>query len=260
MLNILSYSTILVHKSVVSNFADPSRAPILNNHPVVRQILKAISLKRVPENREIWDVSTLYNWISNHPPCEGSHFEVSRHVALLLLLCSGRRVHDLTLLLTSSDRLQDLGDSIIFWPAFGSKTDSATYRQSGWHLKQNSANPVFDPVLWVRKLIALSAARMGKKEVNSLFITTRGLVKAASRSVIAGWVRTSLSAAGINASAGSFRSAVGSSRINSDSSLDSVLKLGNWRARENFLKHYYKPIAKKPGPPSVSLEHCFEPI
>lgn len=255
-----SYSSILVHKSVVSNFANPSRASDLNSHPVVRQILKAISLKRVPGKREIWDISALTTWVSNNPPSQDNHFQVSRHVALLLLLCSGRRVHDLTLLLTSSDRCQDLGDSIIFWPAFGSKSDSATYCQSGWKLNQNPSNSLFDPVFWVRKLLLLSAARMQSKNVISLFITTRGVVKAASRSVIAGWVRTALSAAGINASAGSFRSAVGSSRMDSDSSLDSILRRGNWQGQKNFLKHYYKPIAKKKSGSSVTIDHCFEPI
>uniref|UniRef100_A0A8D8Q6E1 Core-binding (CB) domain-containing protein n=1 Tax=Cacopsylla melanoneura TaxID=428564 RepID=A0A8D8Q6E1_9HEMI len=255
-----SYSSILVHKSVVANFANPARTTDLITHPVVRQILKAISLKKIPENKEIWDVSVLTSWISSHPPSEDSHFEVSRHVAILLLLCSGRRVHDLTLLLTTKDRFQDLVDSIVFWPAFGSKTDSAVHRQSGWKLNQNPYNSLFDPVFWVRKLISLSANRIRSKNVDSLFITTRGVVKAASRSVIAGWIRTAMTAAGINASAGSFRSAVGSSRMTSNSSLDSILKKGNWKSERNFLKHYFKPIAKKQTIPSVTMDHCFDPI
>ncbi|KAI5727554.1 hypothetical protein M8J77_003708 [Diaphorina citri] len=261
-----SYSSILVHKSVVANFANPSRTQELTGHPVVRQILKAISLKRaigLPEKREIWDVSTLISWISDHPPNQDSFFEVARHTAILLLLCSGRRVHDLTLLLSSRDGFQDLGDRAVFWPAFGSKTDTSGHRQSGWQLKQNPSNPLFDPLFWVRKLISLSSARIGKKDVKSLFITTRGEVKAASRSIIAGWIKTAFSAAGINASAGSFRSAVGSSRMNSEFSLDVILSKGNWKGPTNFLKHYYKPVAKRPpdrSGPLKSLDLCFDPV
>lgn len=170
-----SYSSILVHKSVVANFANPSRTQELTGHPVVRQILKAISLKRaigLLEKREIWDVSTLISWISDHPPNQDSFFEVARHTAILLLLCSGRRVLDLTLLLSSRDGFQDLGDRAVFWPAFGSKTDTSGHRQSGWQLKQNPSNPLFDLLFWVRKLISLSSARIGKKDVKSLFFTT----------------------------------------------------------------------------------------
>jgi hypothetical protein len=134
---------------VVANFANLSRTQELTGHPVVRQILKAISLKRaigLPEKREIWDVSTLISWISDHPPNQDSFFEVARHTAILLLLCSGRRVHDLTLLLSSRDGFQDLGDRAVFWPAFGSKTGTSGHRQSGWQLKQNPSNPLFDPL------------------------------------------------------------------------------------------------------------------
>ncbi|KAI5727630.1 hypothetical protein M8J77_004872 [Diaphorina citri] len=122
-------------------------------HPVFRQILKAISLKRaigLLEKREIWDVSTLISWISDHPPNQDSFFEVARHTAILLLLCSGRRVLDLTLLLSSRDGCQDLGDRAVFWPAFGSKTDTSGHRQSGWQLKQNPSNPLFDLLFWFK--------------------------------------------------------------------------------------------------------------
>ncbi|KAI5718653.1 hypothetical protein M8J77_024618 [Diaphorina citri] len=117
-------------------------------HPVFRQILKAISLKRaigLLEKREIWDVSTLISWISDHPPNQDSFFEVARHTAILLLLCSGRRVLDLTLLLSSRDGFQDLGDRAVFWPAFGSKTDTSGHRQSGpsLHLAVTSAASKF---------------------------------------------------------------------------------------------------------------------
>lgn len=192
------YSSILVHKSVVSNFANPVKTSELNTHSVVRQILKAISNKKTTNNKEIWDVSVLIYWISSHPPSKDSHFEVSRHVAILLLLCSGRRVHDLTLPLV----LRLILASIVSLVRISTKI-------------QLTLNPLFDPVFWVSRLLLLSTARIGSKNINCLFISTRGVVKAASRSVIAGWIRTALTTAGINASAGSFRSAVGSSRMNS---------------------------------------------
>ncbi|KMQ87296.1 reverse transcriptase-7 [Lasius niger] len=89
-----------------------------------RQVLKAISLEKPKETRaEIWDVQRLLDWLSTGTQ-NLSFFEVSRRTALLLLV-SGRRIQDLTLLKISKNFLTNLGDTIILWPVFGSKTDRA---------------------------------------------------------------------------------------------------------------------------------------
>jgi len=198
--------------------------------------------------------------MSANPPDRSSLFEVSRHVAVLLLLASGRRVHDLTLLSVDEDNFQDLGDSIVFWPEFGSKTDSADQQQSGWQLSHQETEPVFDVLSWVRQLLVLSRQRRRRHRLSALFITTRGRLAPASRTVIAGWIRTALAAAGIDASPGSFRSAVGSSRLAAGCSLDDVLRRGNWRSPQTFLRHYYRPIAKGSGGRSDAADNGFSTV
>ncbi|KAL4720273.1 hypothetical protein ACJJTC_001380 [Scirpophaga incertulas] len=79
--------------------------------------------------------------------------------------------------------------SIIFWPSFGSKTDSHRSRQSGWELK-SSGDADLDIVVWIRRLIEVSSNRRKARDgLSNLFISTRGKVKAASRAILAGWLK-----------------------------------------------------------------------
>lgn len=238
----LAPRTIKLHKSVVCTFSNPSNVVSLGSHPIVTRIIKGIELSKPPTvKKNIWDVSEIIQWISDNPPQENSLFQLSRHVTLLLLLSSGRRIHDLTLLHISSDDMVTTKDSLIFWPKFGSKTDSVRFRQSGWELKSGQIKNLDIP-FWTLKLISLSENRRTAREnLTNLFITTRGVVKAASRSVIAGWVRTAFESAGIDAPPGSVRSAVASKNINS-LPLDEVLRMGNWRSEMTFFKHYFKEV------------------
>lgn len=169
--------------------------------------MKAISLTRPKEIRlEIWDAQLLLNWLNTRTQ-NLSFFEVSRRTAALLLL-AGRRIHDLTLLRISRNFLTNLGDEIILWLAFGSKTDRAHFRQSGWKLSRH-------PNIWlcpvrIRVLLKRSEERRAERNLDDLFITVTGPIKAASRTTIAGWVRSVLKEAGIHSSLGSVRAAVAS--------------------------------------------------
>lgn len=102
-------------------------------------MIKSLPLK---VTRSIWDLSTLLKWVETHLPSVSSFFEISRRLALILLLTSGRKVHDLTLLQIDSDHLQRSQSSIVFWPKFGSKSDSSSFMQSGWQFSISS------PVAW----------------------------------------------------------------------------------------------------------------
>lgn len=171
-----------------------------------------------------------------------SIFQVSRYVAVLLLLASRRRIHDLTLLCINPENCSVKTDEIIFWPMYGSKTDNANYRQSAWKLT-SSDQMEYDLIKCVKQLIKVSEQRRkAQPNLNNLFITTRGQVKNASRTVIAGWVKTVFMDLGIKASPGSIRSTVASFDFHNNVSLDAILRRGNWKGAVNFFKHYCKII------------------
>lgn len=259
----LASSTILVHKSVILTLADPTQEKRLAGHPLVLAIIKAISLRRcasAPSKSQIWNVQDLLRWLKSHTPSENSIFQVSRHVALLLLLASGRRIHDLTLLSIDDEHCDRSRSSITFWPRFGSKTDNIKNRQSGWQLTC-SGDSDLSLVKWVNLLIEVSAGRRGaRSNLHSLFITTRGEVKAASRAVIAGWLKAPFRDLGIKCSPGSIRSAVASNDYQNNMPLDSILKRGNWKGSENFFKHYCKSVDHPKSGNSNVLNNSFSAV
>lgn len=252
----LSYSSIALHKSVVSTFCPVQAGPPLSSHIVVKQMLKAIALSKPKCHKPpIWNIADLCSYLISNEPDQNSLFEVSRRCAILLLLCSGRRLHDLTLLSIKSPNCVIEDNHIIFWPIFGSKTDSATHRQSGWRLLSCSTSSNIDPVFWIKRLILLSQERRG--ELDSLFVSTCGPVKSATRTIIGGWVRTVLKDAGIDSSPGSVRSAVASASWLDNHNINDILLRGNWRSAKTFHHYYRKEI--RPNPRNNNpLFDCFQ--
>lgn len=131
-----SYNTILLHKSVVATLCNTELSGQLSSHVLVKHVLKSISLKKpVAHKRSVWNIDVLVSFMEKFDVDENNLFQVSRHTAVLLLLCSGRRVHDLTLLSVDEDHYEKLDSHhVILWPNFGSKTDNSDFRQSGWKL------------------------------------------------------------------------------------------------------------------------------
>ena len=259
----LAPSTIMVHKSVILTFADPTQEKQLGNHPVVAAMLKAIKIQRcmsaIPKT-QIWNIQDIFQWLKSNIPDKESIFQVSRHVALLLLLASGRRIHDLTLLMVDDMHCERTDSSITFWPKFGSKTDNDRNRQSGWHLTC-SGEMALNLVKWVNCLIEVTNSRRKAREgLNNLFITTRGKVKAASRTVIAGWLKTPFKDIGVNCGPGSVRSAVASNDFQYNVPLDDILKRGNWRGSTNFFKHYCKSVEQPRGSNVNLLNDSFNAV
>lgn len=236
-----SYSTIAVHKSVVCTFCRPPSGFSLGSHIIIKQVLKGIALKQPPKAKSpIWDINVLIRYLVDKSPSKMSLFEISKRTAILLLLCSGRRVHDLTLLSINKENFVRSNDSIVFWPIFGSKTDNITYKQSGWCLLKCESNSNIDPIYWIDKLLEYSNGRRGN--IESLFISTRGEPKPATRTIIGGWIKSLLKQAGINTSPGSVRSAVASASWSDNIPIDHILERGNWRSALTFHKYYKKEI------------------
>lgn len=257
-----SAATVRVHKSVVATFSDPTAFSNLSCSPLVKHMIKAVELSsQVSPKKFIWDVGRLISWMTEEDLDLSSLFQVSRRLALILLLASGRRVHDLTLLSIDPGSMTLTDDSVCFWPAFGSKSDSTKHHQSGWQLLKNK-NGSLDPVFWLDHYLTLSAhRRKARSGLISLFISTKGVVCPASRSVIAGWVKSALNAIGISSSAGSIRSAVASARRDSNVPLDLILKCGNWSGVQNLMKHYFREVRREgPAIKPALISDTFVPI
>ncbi|CAG5002500.1 unnamed protein product [Parnassius apollo] len=112
-----AYRTILVHKSVVATFSNPELGERISSHPIVKSILKAVSLKgssALKRKSEVWNVETLLSCMKKNLPDRNSIFQTSMYTALLLLLASGRRIHDFTLLSTGNEFMEIDSNYVIF--------------------------------------------------------------------------------------------------------------------------------------------------
>jgi hypothetical protein len=239
----LSYRTILLYKSVVSTLCNAEASGQLSSHILVKQVLKSIALQKPnSKNPPIWNVENLLSHLSKRNIDLESCFETSRHTAMLLLLCSGRRIHDLTLLNVDCKHFVQSDDFVTFWPEFGSKTDCADYRQSGWKLLYNPTCQNLNPVFWVNHTISILKNRRDIANIDSLFVTLRGEVKTASRTIISGWVKSIFKEAGITATPGSVRSAVASKNWFDNFPVDDILARGNWRSENTFSRYYRREV------------------
>lgn len=258
----LAYNTILVYKSAISTLCDPNISNRLSSHLLVKQALKSISIQNVKTIKApIWDTDLLTNWLKDSAVDLDSLCECSACTAILLLLCSGRRVHDLTLLAVNKENCTVTDNSITLWPIFGSKTDSVTNRQSGWRLFRNKDYQTLDPIFWLNKVIVLSQSRRSLCKQNHLFLTVSGPPKAASRTVIGGWVKKILCQAGIRASPGSIRPAVASKNWVQNCSIDDILAQGNWLSENTFAKYYRREICPAGKDlPNQSISSLFAPV
>lgn len=255
----LSYNSILLHKSVISTLCNAETSSQLSSHVLVRHVLKSISLKNPRITKPlVWDVGELISFLTNYTIDSNNLFQTSRHTAILLLLCSGRRIHDLTLLNIDPNHCIRSDNSIIFWPRFGSKTDSSNYRQSGWKLLLNTDSSNLNPIFWIERTITLLNDRRNAAKSTNLFITVRGVSKPASRTVIAGWVKTLFGEAGIAATPGSIRSAVASKSWFQNHPLDEILARGNWRSANTFQQFYRREIMRSTD--SQNVTQLFNPI
>lgn len=141
-----------------------------------------------------------------------------------------------------------------------SKTDCREYRQSGWELSHNSEVPNLSPLYWVIKTIEILQERRSNSDSAYLFITLRGSLKAASRTVIAGWIKSLFKEAGISAPPGSTRSAVASRNWVDNHTLDNVLSQGNWRSENTFRKFYCRKVIDSGVNTTTTISGLFNPV
>ncbi|KAH9628804.1 hypothetical protein HF086_004964, partial [Spodoptera exigua] len=86
-------------------------------------------------------------------------------------------------------------------------------------------------------LVKISEARRSlDRQVRSLFVSITGVLRPASKTMIAGWVRSAFKLAKIDASPGSIRSAVASRRWLDNRPVQEILDRGNWKCLETFSK------------------------
>ena len=84
-------------------------------------------------------------------------------------------------------------------------------------------------------------------ETKNLFISSKKPYGNAKSDTIGNWIKGMMQKANITANVHSTRSVSSSAAINSGIKEDIILKKGNWKNKNTFLRHYYRPTFKEPN-------------
>jgi len=209
----------------------------VGQHPLISRLLKGIFHDRPPLPRytSTWNVQTVLNYLEGLGENQSLSLKaLSWKLTMLLALTRPSRSADLSQL-----NLRRKADGVCFYPNVLAKQS----RQGSQIAKFSfPANPVLCPVM------ALKAYEYKTKPIRGdetrLLISFIKPHKAVTSSSVARWLKSVLSAAGIDTaifSAHSTRGTSSSAAANVGITTNDILKAANWSSESVFQKFYYKP-------------------
>ncbi|CAI4226871.1 unnamed protein product [Auanema sp. JU1783] len=190
-----------------------------------------------PKYATTWNTDTLREYLANRPKIALLEpEELERKTIILLALCSGRRVSELTNL-NRDDILET--ESMISIPINYRNKNRSKGAPHMIHLAQ-AEEETLCPVKHINAYLNLTKETKCEK----LFIN-RKTGSPLSSATLARWIKEQLSAAGIssNFSAHSIRGAVATKATFKGMSVDSLMKQLNWRSKRTVERFYLRPEA-----------------
>jgi len=240
----LATSTVATYKSAVLGLISHSASNSIIASGLVTRFIKGLAaIRPTVVTPPVWIRDDVLDDLRRFPPTRNSPYEVGRHLALLVLLYSGRRISDLVLLRVDTASCVFTADSVVLQAHFGSKTDghgrNHRFIQSKIGFRSHEQWGLDVPRV-LRHYIELTKTWRG--DSTALFISCRIHHRPATAQAIGSWVRRRLEMAGVTAATpGSTRSATATAATLQGTSLAHVLRNGNWRSKSVFLRHYFRP-------------------
>jgi hypothetical protein len=247
----LKASTVLAKKSGVLLFFTSSASLLIEKSTALKFFLQGIS-KCQPrvEHAGVWEVEPVLLFLETFVFPRHSLYFLGRHLALLILLLGGRRIHDLTLLDIRAQYLVFSGDTVMLQPLFGSKTDKSNCIQSPFTFVSGPAEQLSVPVM-LRLYLQLSAPWRGP--TTRLFVSPQQPSSPASIHKLRSWVKSYLNEAGAgDVTPGSTRAAVATQGVLQGLTVEQIMARGNWASADVVFRHYLR--ARTIDPPGVVLQ------
>ena len=249
-----SYSTLNAARSALSSCVMLENSSYsVGNHPLICRFLKGTFNLRPPRPRykDTWDVSIVLNYLRKVSPARTLNLKQLTHkLCLLIALVSAQRAQTLHLLSLDNFKLRQ--DSATFYVA-------ALLKQSrpGCHglTLKFKAYPSDRRICVVHYLHAyIKRTELIRDNERRLFIShTKPHCKVSSQT-ISRWIKTLLTAAGIDTSIykpHSTRSAVTSAASRANVPVNHILSQAGWSNERTFQQFYHKPL-KNDGENSFS--------
>ena len=242
------YSVIATARSTLGNFVHIPGVPILANHPLVQKVLKGVYNIRPPAPRYvvIWDSDNLLQYLDSLDNTSINFELLTYKTTALLTILSGQRISTIHKFRLS--HLQLAADLDVF------NLGNTLLKHSKPGRPQPPPPIVFQHYPHGRHLCPLQTTKtyvtqrtLLAPQVGEFFITHRKPYHPASKDTLAQWVKDVLTLSGIDTSqyaAHSCSSATSSRAKMSGVPLEHILKYGQWKNTNTFVKFYDKDLLR----------------
>lgn len=240
----MSYSTLNVHRSMLSKTLPPIDGRPVGTHPQVKTLLAGCYNSKPPKPRyeSTWD------------PYVVVHFASSSHANSILPMGSLSQKCVTLLALASLLRVSELASIDLPSVAFvdGRVRFSLLKPRKAQHsgpLPSFSLPELPDagscPVKTLKAYLDRTAPHRNDQNNKSVFITLRSPFSAVTASTVSRWIKCYLAAAGVDTSvysAHSTRGAAASKGAKSGLSTDAILRAGSWSRETTFSRFYQREV------------------
>jgi site-specific recombinase XerD len=224
-----------VYASILFHFRLMGRHEFLTNNPVIQMFVKGAQRLAPPPLKKtvIWDPEIPLSFISSRT--RPTDFRPAGQEALLLLLLStGIRVDCASKLSKNLYVCRTFCEIEFLLPRKTGKSDPQVIRLF-------LENPRLCPVRAMEHFLSI-ARKKRKSSEEFLFISSSG--RRAHIDTLRHWVSDLLSESGVEAFAGSCRSAATSAAVSKDVNIDVVLKSAGWARESTFWRFYHRQVLK----------------
>lgn len=242
----LSYSYINTARSALSSLinCDNGQVPF-GQLPIVKRFMKGVFEQRpaLPRYSSTWNVNVIFDYIRKQPSVHLlSLRDLTRRLAFLLCLLSGQRCQTISVLSIDNMSIDDSKATFVI-------TEKLKHTRAGTHQKPLKflAYPTDRNLCAVTHLKAyLDKTSALRKDEKQLFISIIRPYKAVSRETISQWIKSFMTAAGIDTSvykSHTTRAASTSFLATRQCDVNDIMGAVGWTKEETFQRFYNRNIA-----------------
>ena len=213
----------------------------VGSHPMVIRLMKGVFNKRTPVQTLVltWSVEKVLEMLKGWHPADSLDLKsLTLKVAMLLALASARRCSSLAML-SLKPGYYELGETRLQFQPLGLEKQTRLDHVAPPVDIGSFEDKSVDPVSYVKAYIVRTQA---VRETDQLFVTVNPPHKAVSKAVISAWLAQVIRLSGQQGTGGSVRSSATSKAVSCGSSVEAVLKAGDWARESTFRRFYFKPV------------------
>lgn len=239
-----SYSTVNIHRSMLSMTLNPIDSVAIGQHPLVIRFMKGCYNENPPRPKysSIWDVEVVFSYMrhaGNNLSLDLS--SLTKKLATLLAVSTLLRVSEIASLDKRTLEFSSSGAKI----ALSKPRKAQTSGPLRWVSIAKYANNLICPVDCLRAYVYFTDINRTEANQQHLLISLIQPFGSVSGNTVARWKKEYLSDAGIDTSifsAHSTRGAAASEAARSGISIDAILRAGDWSNETTFAKYYNREI------------------